>query len=79
MYTIEVSWGEKRECVFNPIQEETIWGVILRLQTLWNANTSTLNFSTKIMENDKIIYDGPLNQFVIDGFRYDVIKEMMKK
>jgi hypothetical protein len=77
MYTIEISWGEKRECVFNPLQEETIWGVISRLQTLWNANTSTLNFSAKITENGNIIYDDRINQYVIDGFRYHAMKEVM--
>lgn len=77
MYTIEVSWGVNRETVCTPIIEETFQRVIDILQTMWNANTTTYNFSAKITKDDKIIYDDRINQHVIDGFRYQLLKEMM--
>ena len=77
MYSTIISWGKNRETVFEPVTDDTIWNLIARLQSLWNANVTTENFSAKIMNDEKLMYDGPINQFVIDGFRYNVMKEMM--
>ena len=80
MYTIEVSWGANRETVCPPIIEETSLTsqrLIDILQTMWNANTTTYNFSAKITKDNKIIYDDRINQHVIDGFRYQLLKELL--
>ena len=77
MYSTTISWGMNRETVCEPVTDNTLGDLISRLQSMWNANAFTLNFSAKIMENDKIIYDGLINQYVINGFRYIAIKEMM--
>lgn len=78
MYSTTISWGKNRETVFEPITDNTIWNLISRLQTLWDANVTTENFSAKIMNDEKLMYDGPINQLVIDGLRYNVMKEMME-
>ena len=82
-YNIEFSWGEHLETCCNKIK--TTGGVvdlISRLQSGYNANTTTENFSAKIWEftptrDEKLIYDGIINQYVIDGFRYNHLKEMI--
>lgn len=78
MYTTTISWGKNRETVCEPVTDNAIWNLISRLQSMWNANVTTENFSAKIMNDGKLMYDGPINQLVIDGFRYNVMKEMMK-
>lgn len=75
MYTIEISWGTCREYKVKPINAETFSDLISVLQGAWEANVQTLNISAKVCENDKVIYDGLLNQYVVNGFRYMAIKE----
>jgi hypothetical protein len=75
MYTIEISWGTCREYKVKPIAAESFDKMISVLQGAWDVNVQTLNISAKVCENDKCIYDGPLNQYVVNGFRYKAMKE----
>ena len=75
MYTIEISWGTCREYKVKPINAETFSDLVSVLQGAWEANVQTLNISAKVCEDNKVIYDGLLNQYVVNGFRYMAIKE----
>ena len=75
MYTIEISWGACREYKVKPINAKTFSDLVSVLQGAWDVNVQTLNISAKVCEDNKVIYDGLLNQYVVNGFRYMAIKE----
>lgn len=77
MYTIEVSWGAHREYKVKPITAESFDKMISVLQGAWDANVQTYNISVKVCENDKVVYDGPLNSVVISGLKYNYEKGLM--
>lgn len=70
MFKFEISWGQHREYKCDVAAFTNFDVMINGLELALYANIDTYNLSAIVWEDDKTIYDGPLNTMIINGLRY---------
>lgn len=76
-YKIHVSWtgsGELRAADYNTFAE-----VLSYIQTVCDINCDTAGLAVKIVDTEKKndIYNGPLNEIILAGLRYNYEKGLI--
>lgn len=78
-YTIHTKWngsGEPRVAVYNTFAE-----VLSYIQAVCDVNCETAGLAVKIIDRDREkkedVYDGPLNDIVLAGLKYNYEKGLL--
>lgn len=76
-YKIHVSWtgsGELRAAVYNTFAE-----VLSYIQAVCDINSDTAGLAVNIVDNEKKedIYNGPLNEIILAGLKYNYEKGLI--
>lgn len=76
-YTINTTWtgsSELHAAVYNTFAE-----VLAYTQAVYDVNSDTAGLAVKIVDNEKKenIYDGPLNDIILAGLRYNYEKGLI--
>ena len=76
-YKIHVSWtgsGELHAAVYNTFAE-----VLAYVQAVYDVNCETAGLAVKIIDCEKKedVYDGPLNEIILAGLKYNYEKGLI--